>query len=91
MGVAGTSAKAYNELRAEGKLSKQQYQILIALDKPNRHRTSRQLAKDTGLERAAVTGRLNALVKKNLVNEDARVVCPTTGKFVKNYRAVDEC
>ncbi len=86
--VARTSAITYSELRAEGKLTKQQYRILRALDGPNIYRTSRQLVDDTGLERAAVTGRLNALVKKNLVNEDGRVVCPVTGRFVKNYSAI---
>ncbi len=86
--VASTSIMSYSNLQATGVLSNQQYKILQALDRPNRHRTSRQLVKDTGLERAAITGRLNELVDKNLVNEDARVICPVTGRYVKYYKAI---
>ena len=83
--IAETSKMAYKEMLDEGKISNQQYKVLKVL---GRYMTSRQITTVTGLERAAVTGRLNALVKKKLVDDDKHIVCGTTGKRVKMYRRV---
>ena len=83
--VAQTSRTAYKDMLDEGKISNQQYKVLNVLGK---YMTSRQITDMTGIERAAVTGRLNSLVKKKLVDDDKHIVCGTTGKRVKMYRRV---
>ena len=68
-----------------GKINEQEYIIIGALQMhPNA--TSRDLARYTELERSSVTGRLNGLEKKNIVDGTNHVTCSITTKTVKAYR-----
>lgn len=48
--------------------------------------TSRDLVKLSGLERNAVTGRLNSMMKMNLVIELPKIKCPISGRLVHEYK-----
>lgn len=80
-----TSLFAYQSLLMDGTISSQEQQILEALYKPM---TSRQISKISQLERSSVTGRLNSLVKKKLVEECGDTICKVTKKKVTLYRVV---
>ena len=87
--VSETSLLSYQELLDSGKLSKQQSVIMANLNlykHTNLRMTSREIAEITGIERSAVTGRLNTLVKLGVVDEYGKVQCPITKRWVKAYR-----
>ena len=79
--VSETSIRSYDALRASG--FKGQHAAIVSHMDPGVIYSRRQLAKITGLETSAVSGRVNELLSDGLVVVCGRIRCPLTGRLVE--------
>ena len=80
-----TSLIAYEELKSNGKQSKQTEVILSKLSH-GRDYSLREIQQLTGYEINVVSGRCNDLKKLSLLNESAKRKCTVTGKTITPLR-----
>lgn len=88
--IAVTSRQAYDELKASGCESQQRGRVLAVVIRYPLGITRRDIARMTGLELGAVAGRVNALLKDQLLIEDGTTFDGTTHMTVKLLKPVDE-
>lgn len=79
--VKDTSIDAYNGLKKEKKLNKQQA-LIMEYFKQGEIRTRQEVAAISGLNINAVCGRVHELFGKSILMETKRVRCGMTGKVV---------
>lgn len=80
-----TSLMAYDELKSNGKQSKQTEVILSKLSH-GRDYSLREIQQLTGYEINAVSGRCNDLKKMHMLNECQKRKCTVTGKTITPLR-----
>jgi len=85
--IRQNSRKAFEENTASGKFLTQRQVILNCLE--TGQKTRRQIAKITGLETSAVSGRVNDLLKEGVVVESGHVKCSTTSKTVATVKLAE--
>ena len=89
--VAETSVINYREHRDSGKLGDQERSPLEFLrSNPNKNYSRNEIHQATGVPLASVCGRINALVKLELLTERPQRACSITGKTITPVRAARE-
>jgi hypothetical protein len=83
--VADTSIKAYNEVRSEGLLSKEERLVIGLLTKSDCPLSSRQLMYQSHKERTNITRALYCLEKKYKVMISHKAKCEYTLRMVRYY------
>ena len=82
-----TSLMAFADLLENGEINQRQFAVLDFLDE---HRglnfSRREIARMTGIELCSVTGRVNELIEKKLIVEDAPRKCVISSKTVHPVR-----
>ena len=81
--VATTSAQAYIEIQNDGTTTTQREKIVEFLSGLSGPTTRRHIGQALGMELGAVSGRINGLMKDELVQEDGVSVDPLTSRTVK--------
>lgn len=84
------SLLAFADLLEQGEITQRQFEVLDFLTE---HRglnfSRREIAKLTGIELCSVTGRVNELLAKRLIVEDAKRACGITAKTVHPVRVAN--
>lgn len=90
MTVKSTSKTALKELEESGKAGIQRAAILKFLITHPRKQgwTRRELHRETGIEISAISGRVNELLRLQLVTANDHKVCTVTAKYVEAVKAV---
>jgi len=78
--VSDTSIQSIHNLRAEGVTLNQRQQIIDCLYRGITPMTRGQIAKATGIDKSAVAGRVNGLIKDQICFEPFRKRCPISKK-----------
>jgi len=91
MSTSQTSRDAINSIREDGTTATQRSKIFSCLANLRQGSavTRRQIAAMTGLELGAVAGRVNGLIKDEVVVEVGTVKCDTTNKTVKTLQLAE--
>lgn len=85
-----TSILAFADLLEQGEITRRQADVLAFLnDNRGRNFSRREIAKLTGIELCSVTGRVNELLAKRLIVEDAKRACGITAKTVHPVRVAN--
>ncbi len=87
MPVTQSSITAYNQEVRSGKIPTQRQRILDLLME-GQPMTRRMIGKILNMELGAVSGRVNALIKSDLVKEAYYGMCPHSGKRVQFIEVV---
>lgn len=77
-----TSIKAYNEIKADGTLNRQEMQIVSQMHQGKDY-SLQELSQLTGIAINAVSGRCNDLKKKDVLQCVEKRKCNVTGKTIK--------
>ena len=77
-----TSIKAYNEIKFDGTLQKQEKKIVFCMEK-GRDYSLQELSEITGIGINAVSGRCNGLKKKDVLVCGEKRRCSITRKTIK--------
>ena len=94
--ITETSKQAYKELNEDGTSTSQKNKIWRTLIFNRLPMSLREIAKDTGYDINAVSGRVNDLKKKGKIWESVRRACSITRKIIvpvtahKEYKAADK-
>ena len=80
--MQATSIKAYNEIKFDGTLQKQEKQILDCMEK-GRDYSLQELSQITGIGINAISGRCNGLKKKDVLVCGEKRKCSLTHKTIK--------
>lgn len=83
--VSDTSIECYHAIRGEGKLGKQQSEVLEAIRK-GRDYSLQEISKLTGLAINAVSGRVNELKESGALEQAETRKCSITGRTVRPVR-----
>lgn len=78
-GVRDTSRAAYKEHAGSGKLTEQQAQLVYFLRFKPEGVTRNEIAQGTTLRLSSVCGRVNELIKLNILTDGPRRKCTVTG------------
>ena len=82
-----TSLLAFADLLEQGEINRRQFEVLDFLTEHHGLNFSRrEIAKMTGMELCCVTGRVNELLQKGLVVEEAKRACGVTRRTVHPIR-----
>jgi len=79
--IRSTSLEAYEDLREEGTLGKQEKVIIDSMQQGWNY-SLREIEKITGIQINAVSGRVNGLKKKGFVIECDKRQCTLTGRMI---------
>ncbi len=87
MTVRQSSIKTYHDLKSEGVVGLQEFEILQFLSAVDAPQTLKEISRSTGLEINVVSGRVNSLKKKDLNHNTILVecdkrVCTISGRWV---------
>ena len=74
-----TSLSAYQEMRYDGTLGKQESEVLSCLQ-VMREANITMIAKRLGMEKSTVSGRIGDLREKGMIIESYKDICPFTKK-----------
>lgn len=84
---ASTSIENYHEHRRSGALGAQAQAILDFLAKhPNKNWSRSEIERATGIRLSSVCGRINELLKEELITERPERACGVTGKTIRPVR-----
>lgn len=80
--MQSTSIKAYNEIKFDGTLQKQEKQIVDCMEK-GRDYSLQELSQITGIGINAISGRCNGLKKKDVLVCGKKRKCSLTHRTIK--------
>lgn len=86
--VSDSSAKAYQEITAEGIALTQERKVLSFLKSTKARFNSRQLGKHLQIERTAITRVLVGLQRDHLIEMTGHEKCPYTNRTTQFYTAI---
>lgn len=87
-GVTSTSRQAYHGHKANGFAG--QHGIILAVMRPGKLYSRRQIAKASRLETSTVAGRVNEMLAAGQIEICGRLKCPVTGILVEAVKLVAE-